>query len=98
MEYRPPITLQAAPASTNTAIKAGWTCLIIGFLVACIPGLGMAVWLVGVVPIGIALIMGIIGMATGKIAEGILLCLASVTLAPAAYLIVPLLSGSLLAK
>ncbi len=79
----------------NTAIKAGWVCLLLGFIMACIPGFGMLMWFLWFAPMGIALLMGLIGMATGRVMGGIVLCLASVTLAPVAYFVVPLLSAAI---
>jgi hypothetical protein len=98
MEYRPPVVTLVPATSTNTAIKAGWICLALGFGLACIPGVGLLIFLIGLAPIGIAFLMGVVGMATGRIAAGIFLCLASVTLAPVAYLLVPLLTGQFIQR
>lgn len=93
--YTPPVVM-SGQQQNNTAIKAGWICLLLGFILACIPGFGMLMWFLWFAPMGIALLMGVIGMATGRVMGGIVLCLASVTLAPVAYFIVPLLSGAIL--
>jgi hypothetical protein len=98
VEYRPPVVHLVPASSRNTSIKAGWICLALGFAVACIPGVGLLIFLIGLAPIGIAFVMGIIGMATGRIADGIFLCVASVTIAPVAYFLVPLLTGQFIQR
>ena len=92
--YTPPVVMSGQKPN-NTAIKAGWACLLLGFILACIPGFGMLMWLLWFAPMGIAVLMGLIGMATGRVMGGIVLCLASVTLAPVAYFVVPLLSAAI---
>jgi hypothetical protein len=58
MEYRPPVVTLVPATSTNTAIKAGWICLALGFGLACIPGVGLLIFLIGLAPIRVSLRLG----------------------------------------
>ena len=90
---------RAAPAVTgNKAISAGWWVLIFGFIVACIPVLGMLAWVIGGFLILAAFILSIIGMANGRIGGGLFLLCGALIGAPIAYVLTPIISMAVVGK
>jgi hypothetical protein len=92
--HRGPAKDQAA----NKAISAGWWVLIFGFIVACVPFLGMLAWLIGGFLILAAFILSIIGMANGRTLGGIFLLCGALIGAPIAYVLTPLISMAVFGK
>jgi hypothetical protein len=89
----------AGPTNTgNKAISAGWWVLIFGFIVACIPVLGMLAWVIGGFLCLAAFILSIIGMANGRIGGGIFLLCGALIGAPLAYVVTPIISMAVVGK
>lgn len=88
----------AKDQSANKAISAGWWVLIFGFIVACIPVLGMLAWVIGGFLCLAAFILAIIGMANGRIGGGIFLLCGALIGAPLAYALTPLISMAVAGK
>jgi len=84
--------------TANKAISAGWWVLIFGFVVACIPLLGMLAWFLGAFLCLAAFILAIIGMANGRIGGGIFLLCGALIGAPLAYVVTPLISMAIFGK
>ncbi len=70
------VPIATRPAK-STAIRAGWIVLALGFLVACIPGLGFSMILLSVPFCGAAFLLGVIAAAKNRPFNGILLILSS---------------------
>ena len=68
-----PSTLQVArpPPTLSSAVKAGWICLILGFLTFWIVGLGFVFFVATV-------ILAIVAMSTNRLGQGIALLVSSV--------------------
>jgi hypothetical protein len=89
----------AGPTNTgNKAISAGWWVLIFGFIVACIPVLGLLAWVIGGFLCLAAFILSIIGMANGRIGGGIFLLCGALIGAPLAYVFTPIISMAVVGK
>ncbi len=81
--------------SGDRAISAGWSLLIFGFVIACIPFLGFLAWALGAFLIFGAFISAIIGMANGRALGGIFLICGALIGAPVAYSLTPMISAAL---
>jgi hypothetical protein len=80
------------PVARGGAIKAGWVLLLIGLVLACIPVLGFVSWLIGYPLCFAAFILGCLGAANGRAGAGVVLILASITAAPLAIFVAPILT------
>jgi hypothetical protein len=84
-----------AGATYKTMARIGWALLGVTLLLACIPLLGCGTWIL-VWPVALAaIILGIVVMARGGTAQGLMLIIAAVVLVPLA-LVAPILSTALL--
>ena len=92
------VYVQQPSQAGNKAINAGWWVLIFGFVVACVPLLGMLAWVIGGFLVIAAFVLSIIGMANGRIGGGIFLMCGALVGAPIAYAFTPLISMAILGK
>jgi len=76
--------------------KAGWIVLLVGLGVACIPGIGFLMWIIGGPVCFAGMILAIIGMAKGEVASGVMLLIASMVAAPLAFVVAPLVTAGLM--
>jgi len=80
---RPPVRAQQfhapqlAPVKSSS-VTAGWWILIIGFIVAAIPGIGFSMLLVAFPVCLASFALGIVGASSGRPAGGVLLIVASI--------------------
>jgi hypothetical protein len=77
-QLKPQQPVQFAQEPKTTAVLAGWIILIIGFIVALIPAIGLSMIIISI-PVCIAsLVLGIYGAAKGKPIRGVVLILSSI--------------------
>ncbi len=97
VEYHPQVSAPM-PVQKSTAIRAGWTLLLVGLVLACIPLLGFVSWLIGYPLCFAALILGCLGAANGRPLAGVALIVASITAAPVALFVAPFVSTAILSE
>jgi hypothetical protein len=68
---RRPVILHLSSGSKDSTVLAAWLLILIGLVVACIPGIGLAMLFIGF-PICVAVfILGIVATSRGRTAHGI---------------------------
>jgi hypothetical protein len=84
------VTVQVNQPHT-TAILAGWIILLLGFILALVPGLGLSMLIISVPVCLAAGILGIIGASKGKPLRGVFLIISSI-LSFGIFMVLPWLS------
>ena len=75
---KPQQPVQIPQQPKTTAVFAGWIVLVLGFIVALIPGIGLSMILISIPVCFASLILGIYGAAKGKPIRGVVLIVASI--------------------
>jgi hypothetical protein len=75
---KPQQPVQIPQQPKTTAVFAGWIVLILGFILALIPGIGLSMILISIPVCFASLVLGIYGAAKGKPIRGVLLILSSI--------------------
>ncbi len=83
------------PKKLKGPIIAGWVMIGVTCLIALIPGLGFATWLIGAPILFITVILGIVALNKGETTQGVLIMLASIIVAPVFLLLAPILATAL---
>jgi hypothetical protein len=84
------IVQQAKPK--DSTVLAGWIIIVLGLGIACIPGIGLLMWVIGV-PLCIAAFdFGIIAATRGKTLRGVFLIFGSLA-AVGLFLLIPAISS-----
>lgn len=86
-----PVAVPAAKAYKGMAI-ASWVLICLTCLLALLPVIGFATWVIALVVVPLTLVFAIVILARGGKAQGIILILASVIFMPCFLLIAPVIS------
>lgn len=84
--------------SSETTLVTAWLLLAGGVVLALVPGLGLAIYLIGIPLILVSLALALAAMIRGRAVGGAILMLVALIAAPVAFGLLPLLSLGISAK